>query len=150
MSARLQVVHKGAPPHAIQHEDTRGGGARGEKPRHRYLALLVLALLFVIVGTLLHLLAEQNREFQRRPVAEEMARDLLARVRMTAYLPVGFDRWLMADTEDPWGRRFQAERRLEKNGSVSVIVRSAGPDGKFGNKDDVTASVPLSPTTSTR
>jgi hypothetical protein len=39
---------------------------------------------------------------------------------------------------DAWNRPFEAER----TGSNTIVIRSAGPDGRFGTKDDIIRTFP--------
>ena len=46
----------------------------------------------------------------------------------------GGDPWLEGEAVDPWGN----ELKYEKKGKKRPSITSAGPDGEFGNEDDIT------------
>jgi hypothetical protein len=84
--------------------------------------------------------AEAERERERgddvRSLFEVVAARLLATARATGELPDTLDE---SPPKDPWHHAI----RYERSGPERAVLRSAGPDGQFGTRDDLERVIEL-------
>ncbi len=84
--------------------------------------------------------AEAARELGRSADTKSFLDDLAARLDASARGAGEFPETLdEAPPKDPWGRAIEYTRAAPNR----ALLRSAGPDGKFGSKDDVRRDVVL-------
>jgi hypothetical protein len=91
----------------------------------RVIALAVVVILVVVV-----LILQTRIEQRRRDDARRLVEDVVARY------PDGL-KGDERETRDPWGRLLRVER--EEGVFEGYVVASAGPDGRFATRDDITA-----------
>lgn len=80
--------------------------------------------------------ADSDRAEDAKSQLESLAARLDAASRGPGELPETLDE---APPKDPWGRPLEYTR----SAPTRALLRSAGPDGKFGTKDDVRREVVL-------